>query len=212
MSQYHIHLAPPNKESPVLRSWDPYKNQFCCVAPAQAGGIVLSLSSSSLLFSSLLFFSLPFPSLHYPFPSFPYLPFSLSPPHSISISISVSASLPRYLSISISILSLSLSPYLYLYLILCVPTDEKAYSPVWQVYNSPQSGPQPNPPNCDYVILHGKRIKVADIIKVATQMTLRWKDYPGLSTWGQCVIISILIGGRERQERENQIDCNMRRS
>lgn len=29
-------------------------------------------------------------------------------------------------------------------------------------------------------------IKVADRIKVANQLTLRWEDYPGLSRWVHC--------------------------
>ena len=38
------------------------------------------------------------------------------------------------------------------------------------------------------ITLHymAKRIKVADVIKVAIQLTLRCKDHPGLSTWAQC--------------------------
>ena len=38
------------------------------------------------------------------------------------------------------------------------------------------------------ITLHymAKRIKVADVIEVAIQLTLRWKDYPGLTTWAKC--------------------------
>ena len=57
-----------------------------------------------------------------------------------------------------------------------------------------------------------KRIKVADVIKVAIQLTLRCKDYPGLSTWAQCNHKGSYSWKRDVEERENQVDCSMRRS
>ena len=57
-----------------------------------------------------------------------------------------------------------------------------------------------------------KRIKVADVIEVAIQLTLRWKDYPGLSTLAQCNHKGSYSWKRDVEERENQVDCSMRRS
>lgn len=38
-----------------------------------------------------------------------------------------------------------------------------------------------------YIVLHGiVGIKVADRIKIANQLTVRWGDYCGLSMWTQC--------------------------
>lgn len=46
----------------------------------------------------------------------------------------------------------------------------------------------PDPPNCD---LHGgltwpRGMKAAGMIEVANQLTLKWRDYPGLSRRAQC--------------------------
>lgn len=53
------------------------------------------------------------------------------------------------------------------------------------------------------IMLHymAKRIKVADVIKVAIQLTLRWKDYPALSTWAQCNHKGSQMEERCRRER-----------
>ena len=51
-------------------------------------------------------------------------------------------------------------------------------------------------------------MKVADRIKVANQLTLKWEDYPGLAPY---VITRILQGGRERQKSQNQRNGSMKR-
>lgn len=43
------------------------------------------------------------------------------------------------------------------------------------------------PGTCEYDSLYGKtKIKVADGIQIAHQLTLKQGDYPGISGWTQC--------------------------
>ena len=63
----------------------------------------------------------------------------------------------------------------------------------------PQRWPHPNTCRLEYMRLHGReRFKIADRMKGANQLTLRWGDYPGLPA--PVVITRVLMSesGRER--------------
>lgn len=46
-----------------------------------------------------------------------------------------------------------------------------------------------------------RRIKVANGIKADSQLTFRWRGYPGLSRWVQCG------GGRQKKRVKRKCDC-----
>lgn len=62
--------------------------------------------------------------------------------------------------------------------------------------NSPPKCSHDAPQNLEYGTYHGKRV-FADGIRVKT---VRWGDWPGLSTWVQ-VVTRILIRGRQESQR-----------